>query len=353
MTLKQHRRAAGGNGQATREKKNLQPRLPADHPSEETRYPKKSNVRLARRIVRVIETSGLLPELERHLRRHPGRQSRVTLKTLLLGMILAAEETDSYLRSDICSILNGLDHRLGVELGLWTWDTRDPITYTMVIKQVLRLEMALLQTWFTNNGAVRSINWFMDKFLAATVPWVLRNEITAIALDWTPIPTWAVTKDFRVEEEVRQYQSPKEHPEIGELDLRWRLRRSACPDARGGWRTATNSTPAGPFNGFYGHAITPTAPAHWSGNPNKIRIGAAPPMFSPFVKSVPANNDIAQSGLHAVLSALELFPNVKTSSPTRDTPASEKTSSGPSTGWASTWSWTTTTTNKKPCNSSR
>ena len=310
MTLKQRRQTAGGNGQATPEKKSLKPQLPADHPSEETRYPKETNIRLARKILRVIETSGLLPELEKRLRCHPGRQSRLTLKTLLLGMILAAEENDRYLRSDICSVINGLDFRLGIELGLWTWDTRHPISYTMVVKQVLRLETALLQTWFANNGAVRSIDWFMHKFVSATIPWVLKTEITAIALDWTPIKTWAVTKDFRIEKEVRKYQLPVENPEIGELDLKWRLRRSACPDSRGGWLTATNTTPAGPFNGFYGHAIIPAAAAHWSGNPDKIRIDAAPPMFSPHVKSVPANNDIAVSGLNAVLAALELFPNI-------------------------------------------
>ena len=36
-------------------------------------------------------------------------------------MVLAAYETGRYLRSDICSILNGLDYRFGIELGLWTW----------------------------------------------------------------------------------------------------------------------------------------------------------------------------------------------------------------------------------------
>ena len=309
MTLKQHLRAAG-NGQATREKKNLKPLLPGDHPSEDKRYPKKSDNRLARRILRVIESSGLIPELQERLRRHPGRQSRLSIKTLLMCMILTAEEKDRYLRSDICSVINGLDHRLGIELGLWTWDTRHPITYTTTVKQVKRLEAALWQTSFTSNGAIRSIDWFMHTFVSATLPWDLKTEITAVALDWTPIVTWAVTKDHRIEKEVRKYQPLKENPEIGELDMRARLRRSACPDARGGWRTATNKIPAGPFTGFYGHAVTLAADAIWSGNPNRIRIGAAPPMFAPHIKSVPANNDIALSGLNAILATLEQFPNV-------------------------------------------
>ncbi len=301
MTLKQHP-----------EKKNLESRLPGDHPSEDKRYPQKSSTRLARRILRVIQSSGLIPELEKRLRRHPGRQSRLSIKTLLLCMILAAEEKDRYLRSDICSTINGLDHRLGIELGLWTWDARHPITYTTTVKQIKRLEAALLQTWFTSNGAVRSIHWFMRTFLSATLPWDLKTEITTVALDWTPIVSWAVTKDHRVEKEVRKHQPLKENPEIGELDMRSRLRRSACPDCRGGWRTATNKVPAGPFNGFYGHAVTLAADAIWSGNPHRIRIGAAPPMFSPHIKSVPANNDIALSGLNAILATLEQFPNVTT-----------------------------------------
>ena len=311
MTVKQHRMQAAPNGRSDPDKRKLEPLLPSDHPSGESRYPRKTPTRLAQRVLRVIESSGLLPELEKRLRCHPGRQSRLSIKTLLMCMILAAEETERYLRSDICSVINGLDHRLGVALGLWTLDERPPVTYTTVVKQLNRLEIALWETWFASNGDVRSLGWFMQTFLSSTLPWELKPEITTVALDWTPIQTWAVTKDYRIEEEARKVQSPEEDGGIGTLDLRSRLRRSACPDARGGWRTATSKTPAGPFTGFYGHALTLAADATWSGNPNKIRIGNAPPMFSPFVKSVPANNDIALTGLHAVLSALELFPNLK------------------------------------------
>ena len=257
MTLKQRRQAAGGNGKATPEKKSLAAQLPGDHPSEDSRYPKTSDVRPARKILHVIETSGLLPELEKRLRFHPGRKSRLTLKTLLLGMVLAGEEEDRCLRSDICSTINGLYYRLGIELGLWTSGTRHPISYTTVVKQVLRLETALMQTWFTNSGGVRSIDWFMHKFLSATIPWALKTEITANAMDWTPIETWAVTKDFRVEKEVRKYQTPVENPEIGELDLKWHLHRSACLDkpafTSGTHREGRLSRPPPPKHPIEGH----------------------------------------------------------------------------------------------------
>ena len=101
MTLKQHPRWAAIHNK----KPNLEPELPKDHPSRAKRYPKKSSTRLARRILRVIESSALASELTRRLRNHPGRPSRLNLKAQLLVIVLAAEETDRYLRTDLTSIL--------------------------------------------------------------------------------------------------------------------------------------------------------------------------------------------------------------------------------------------------------
>ena len=134
MTLKQLRQLAAQNGHTGREPADLTPRLPDDFPNESKRnpqnsapqYPKTADKRLARRIVRMLESTTVVQEVDRFHRGHPGQKSRISTKALLLGMVLAAYETGRYLRSDICSYLNGLEHRLGVELGLWTWSTRDP-----------------------------------------------------------------------------------------------------------------------------------------------------------------------------------------------------------------------------------
>ena len=290
MTAKQHPRwKALRNKYASERRNNLKPRLPKDHPSYETRYPKLTEVSLARRILKVLESSSLLSELNRKLRNHPGRQSRLSIKALLLCIMLAAEETDRYLRSDICSVLNGLNHRLGVQLGLWTLDCREPITYTMVVKQLLRLEIALLETWCTFSGEVRSLDWFQHLILSDTIPPEIRGLITAVSLDWTPIRAWAVTRDYRIAAQVR----------------------GADGDARSGWATATNKTPAGPFTGYYGHLVTPVRGTTWSGNPERIFLGELPLMFTPHVKAVPANTDTALTGLNAILATLELFPNLK------------------------------------------
>ena len=77
MTLKQHPRWAAIHNK----KPNLEPELPGDHPSRAKRYPRKSSTRLARRILRVIESSALASELTRRLRNHPGRPSRLNLKS--------------------------------------------------------------------------------------------------------------------------------------------------------------------------------------------------------------------------------------------------------------------------------
>ena len=319
MTLKQLRRRAAENGHTGHEPNDLRARLPDDFPNETTRnpqnrapqYPKTSDIRLVRRIVRMLESTTVVQEVNRFLRGHPGQQSRISTKALLLGMVLAAYETGRYLRSDICSILNGLDYRLGVELGLWTWDTREPVTYTMTQKQIKRLETGIFEACWSSNGQPRSLDWFMDTFLSDTIPAYARKAIIAVSLDWTPIPTWAVTRDYRVEAEIRKEQEPEDTGEIGSLDLRDRAIRSADGDARSGHRTATNKTPAGGFNGYYGHIIIPARGSTWNGNPKNLTLGPLPPKYVPHGRAIPANNDNALNGLHAALVALENFPNLE------------------------------------------
>ena len=319
MTLGQLRRLAARNGYTGSEPSDLRPRLPDDYPNEAKRnpqnraplYPKTADKRLARRIVRMLETTTVIQEVGQFLRNHPGRQSRISTKTLLLGMILAAYETGRYLRSDICSFLNGLDHRLGIELGLWTWDTRRPVTYTMTQKQVKRIEAAIFEARCSSSGQPKYINWFMNTFLNDTIPSYVRKSIIAVSLDWTPMPTWAVTRDYRIEEEIRKTQKPEDTGEIGTLDLRSRAIRSPDGDARSGHRTATNKTPAGGFNGYYGHILIPTRGATWNGNPNSLLLGVLPPKHVPFGRAIPAQNDNPENGLNAVRAALKAFPNLQ------------------------------------------
>ena len=319
MTLKQQHRQAAQNGHTGREPADLTPRLPDDFPNESKRnpqnsapqYPKTADKRITRRIVRMLESTTVVQEVDRFHRNHPGQQSRISTKALLLGMVLAAYETGRYLRSDVCSFLNGLDYRLGVELGLWTWGTRHPITYTMTQKQSKRIETAIFEARYSSNDQPRSIDWFMDTFFSDTIPNQAKATITTGSLDWTPVRGWAVTRDYRVEEEVRKEQEPEDTGEIGTLNLRDRLIRSADGDALSGHSTATNKTPAGRFTGYYTHIIIAARAATWNGNPYNLTLGPLPPKYVPHGRAIPANNDNALNGLHAVLVALETFPNLK------------------------------------------
>ena len=104
MTLKQLRQLAAQNGHTGREPKDLTPRLPDDFPNESKRnpqnsapqYPKTADKRLARRIVRMLESTTVVQEIDRFLRNHPGQKSRISTKALLLGMVLAVYEASNW-----------------------------------------------------------------------------------------------------------------------------------------------------------------------------------------------------------------------------------------------------------------
>ena len=107
MTLKQQRRLVAANGHTGPEPVDLRPGLPDDFPNETKRnpknrapqYPRTADKRIVRRIVRMLESTMVVQEVDRFLRNHPGQKSRISTKALLLGMILDAYETGRYLRS--------------------------------------------------------------------------------------------------------------------------------------------------------------------------------------------------------------------------------------------------------------
>lgn len=89
----------------------------------------------------------------------------------------------------------------------------------MTAKQTKRTDNALLESWSTPEGEVRSLDWFSHTSLSQTMPAQLAAEVTTVALDWTAIPTWAVTRDHRKEEEVRKQQTPENTGAIGTLEF--------------------------------------------------------------------------------------------------------------------------------------
>lgn len=144
--------------------------LPDDHSSSDTEDPVWSIPRQTKPVLEVIHASGLVTECESRLRSHPGQKSRLSIDALLLGIILAAGLKQSYRRADICAVLNGLDAKVGYELGLWSPEDTRPISYNMVRKQLKRLEGSLTDGWTSPNGTPRDLAWFCHTFIAATIP---------------------------------------------------------------------------------------------------------------------------------------------------------------------------------------
>ena len=267
-----------------------QEKLPKDHTSSITRDPRYTRAHQARPILDAIHRSGLVPILEDRLRKHPGSPSRISITALLLCMILNAELNATYMRADICSIFNGLDPQIGYELGLWNPDGFNLISYTMVAKQLKRLEKALDKTWVTSDNVFCTVDWFCHTFIKATIPRRLRRTCTSISLDWSALQTYAVTRTYISEQTAREQQDQQGSSDPSETqDSNPGAERGADPDARAGYRTATNKRKAGKFVGYNAFIATLAPNYHWAGQLNEISIKETPPPFITGIAVVPAN----------------------------------------------------------------
>ena len=210
---------------------NEQRRLPDQHPSlgrrKRKNKPKRPRLRFplwttppeAWRLLRAIRRSDAAQRVCRWLDTHSGPEARCSGEALLLGMCLAAEKEGRTLRSDVCSVINGLDATILWNLGLCDHTTFTPVTYAAVGSQMLRLERcpftelmpealrAELEGAFgsdedTKLGADLGLVWFTTDLLLASIPKKVRALITAVALDATAFPTYARVHDFRPQKDI-------------------------------------------------------------------------------------------------------------------------------------------------------
>ena len=124
-------------------------------------------------------------------------------------MFLAAEIKGRYLRSDLCKIINGLDATILYHLGLCDNKTFEPVAYTDVEEQVLRLERTPFGRLLTERdpyehdddhpdrehgvsaAAVGQMRFNMG-LLLASIPKRALAKIAAASLDATAFPTYAL-----------------------------------------------------------------------------------------------------------------------------------------------------------------
>ena len=282
---------------------------------------------VARRFLNVIERSGVLPDLEQRLRTQPGQQSKLSIKTLLLLYFLAAYKGDSARRTDLCSVGNGLDSQVAFLLGLCDRHRWEPLSYVVTRKQSKRFEGALHQGWVAEDGTPRNFTWLVRKLLATSVPNRYLKTIAAVAIDSTANPTWARTREFRLEKDLlaEHRLESLEEPDLPEPDIKpaenpegkvrtvgsdGRFIRSYDIDARPGYKSATNKEPASLFLGYDAHIAVAVAEAVWSGNPNQVAIKPAPPGYILALHVAPGATNPGPIGLQLALQSLEIAPGI-------------------------------------------
>ena len=302
--------------------------LPDDHSSSDIEEPIWSVPRQAKPVLEVIRESGLVPELEKRLSSHPGKKSRFSIEALLLCTVLAGGLKNSYRRADICAVANGLDAKIGYEVDLWTSEDTRPIPYDTVRKQQKRFEGGLDEGWTGSDGTPRDLAWFCHTFIAATIPHKYRQMIEAISLDSTVSPTWAVTHDYRKEKDaLAEYQlasledpdlpepelpipSTTETGKVGEPGPDGRIQRSKCLAARPTYKSATNDEPARIVLGFDVHLASAVRSVTWTGDPDKVAFGPAPPAFITGICVAPGATNPGPIGVGIVEQTQRIAPNL-------------------------------------------
>ena len=309
-------------------------RLPKDHPSFAKGEPRMTSASVARRFLNIIERSGVLPDLEERLRTQPGQQSKLSIKALLLLYLLSAYKGDSARRTDLCAVANGLDSQVAFSLELCDRHRWEPLSYVVVRKQSKRFERALRQGWAAADGTPRNFTWLVRKLLAASVPNRYLKTIAAVAIDSTADPTWARTREYRLEKDLlaEHRLESLEKPDLPEPDIKpaknpknssknpknkvrtfgsdGRYIRSYDIEARPGYKSATNKEPATLFLGYDAHIAVAVAEAVWSGNPNHVAIKPAPPGYILALHVAAGATNPGPIGLELALQSLEIAPNI-------------------------------------------
>ena len=281
---------------------------------------------VARKFLNIIERSGVLPDLEQRLRTQPGQQSKLSIKALLLLYFLAAYKGDSARRTDLCAVVNGLDSQVAFSLGLCDSHRREPLSYVMVRKQSKRFERALREGWVAEDGTPRNFTWLLRKLLAASVPNRYLKTIVAVAIDSTADPTWARTREYRLEKDLlaEHRLESLETPDLAEPDIEpadsdgkvgtlgpdGRYIRSYDIEARPGYKSATNKEPASLFLGYDAHIAVAVAGAVWSGNPDKVAIKPSPPGYILAVHVAAGATNPGPIGLQLALQSHEIAPGL-------------------------------------------
>ena len=179
--------------------------------------------------------------------------------------------------------------------------------------------------WTSPGGEDRDLAWLTRMLLDATIPRDQRRSITAVALDSTFVETWAVTQDF-TPDAVAQHrlaarqtpdlpepepQQPQASGAVGTIGADGRLIRSADPDARSGYHSATSKRPAGLGLGYDFHIAVATRGAHWNGDPTRLTLTDPTPAYICALAFVAAATNPGPVGHATIEDTIRHAPNLQ------------------------------------------
>lgn len=93
----------------------------------------------AQPVLSAVRNSREFRRCQKQLAAHPGPKSRLTPDILMAATIIAADDGSSW-RSVVCRIVNGMDTRVWHQAGMCDHQTRKPVSFGIVARQLERLE---------------------------------------------------------------------------------------------------------------------------------------------------------------------------------------------------------------------
>ena len=235
----------------------------------------------------LFEAAGVLPYLERRLRRS-GPESRLTVLALLIALFYVAGEWNTYWRTYVACFFASLPPQDAVDLGVQPLDSLlKPVSYDVVCTQARRLEEALSEGWTDEDGTDCNLRWFTASLIEASVPPRIARQIEAVAMDATDVPSWA------------KWRRPDEQGRHG-LD----------PDATRSHRSANSERESGLFYGYFLTPCIAVKARRRTRSTKKAKFGDDVPAYAVSMIFRTAAASVADSGLDAMGEALKLCPNI-------------------------------------------
>ena len=244
-------------------------------------------------------------------------------------MVLTAQITSKYRRTEVTAVLAGLDPRVAQLLGLCDGITWDPITYQIVVRQAKRLENAFKEGgWTTAEGERRNMAWFKASLIKASLPEDIAEIVAAIAIDSTGVWAWAKSRRHIKEKDVRKAREAVAEGKLPEWAAAAGAPRADLGAAYG-YSSATSTRAAGIFFGYDHHFAVASCRISWHGDPDEIVLGEPVAPYILAHSAVPALTPSAPKASRSTRSQ-KRSPRASTkATPTWHTPDRRSTSTSP------------------------